>query len=59
MIRRQDRDTYHCATRERYIADADRGAAGGDTRKRRLKCYARRDFGPTGEGGRWCCGRIR
>lgn len=53
MIRRQDRDTYRCATCERYILDADRGAAGGDTRKCRLKCYARRDFGKLG-GGRCC-----
>jgi hypothetical protein len=33
---------------------AGRGAAGGDARRRRrLRCYAQRDFGPPG-GGRWC-----
>ena len=32
---------------------AGRGAAGGDARRRGLKCYARRDFGPREEGP--CC----
>ena len=33
-------------------------APGGDTRRRRLKCYARRDFGPPW-GGPCGCGSIR